>query len=124
MLDAQAAHTAAPAALLSRTLPVDTDLKFAEPWEAKAFAIVVSLAQAGHISWPEWVECFSKEVAAATADEACGGQPRSYYAQWLNAAETLLAEKGLASPDQLQARRFSIAVAGPMKARNWRTAEA
>jgi nitrile hydratase accessory protein len=121
MLNAQ---TPPPAALLSRSLPLDRDLKFAEPWEAKAFAIVVSLAEAGHIRWPEWVECFSKEVAAATAEEACGGQPRSYYAQWLNAAETLLAEKGLALPDQLAARRLSIAVAGPMKARNWRIEEA
>jgi nitrile hydratase accessory protein len=113
-----------PSPLLAQALPSDSDLKFAEPWEAKAFAIVVSLAQAGHISWAEWVECFSKEVAAATSDEACGGQPRSYYAQWLNAAETLLAAKGMASLEQLQARRLSLAVAGPMKARNWRIADA
>lgn len=121
-MPAPSAHPLSP--LLAHALPSDSDLKFAEPWEAKAFAIVVSLAQAGHISWPEWVACFAKEVAAASADEACGGQPRSYYAQWLSAAETLLAEKGMASPDQLQARRLSLAVAGPMKARNWRAADA
>ena len=28
----------------------DDDLKFAAPWEAKAFAIVVSLSQAGHFT--------------------------------------------------------------------------
>ena len=48
--------------LLAKALPFgsDADIAFAEPWEAKAFAIVVKLAEAGHFTWPEWVECFSK----------------------------------------------------------------
>ena len=114
------------AALLTSTLPAeDADApRFAAPWEARAFALVVTLARDGHFAWSEWVEVFSKEVAAADAIEAAGGTPPSYYAQWLVAAETLLAQKGLAAPSQLEARRLGIAVAGPMKARNWRAAEA
>jgi len=102
------------APLLAKALPVcvDADLKFAEPWEAKAFAIIVKLAQAGHFSWSEWVECFSKEVAAATAVEAAGGTPRTYYEQWLNAAETLLVDKGMTSREQLLAKRFAIGSVG------------
>ena len=110
-----ALNVAATSPLLSRTLPlcVDGDMRFSAPWEAKAFAIVVELAQTGLFSWAEWVECFSKEVAAATAVEAGGGQPISYYDQWLNAAETMMVGKGVTSLAQLNARRFAIGAAGP-----------
>jgi nitrile hydratase accessory protein len=57
----------------------DNEVKFAEPWEAKAFAIVVSLNQAGHFTWSEWVECFSREVALDAGIEALNGNTRSYY---------------------------------------------
>ena len=120
-------RTAPPSsALLARTLPAeDADAPlFAEPWEARAFALVVTLAREGHFAWGEWVEVFSKEVAAADAIEAAGGTPPGYYAQWLAAAEKLLADKGLAAPPQVEARRLAIAVAGPSKARYWRAAEA
>ena len=105
---------AASSPLLCKALPigVDTELTFAEPWEAKAFAIVVQLSQAGHFSWAEWVDCFSKEVAAASAVEAAGGEPKGYYEQWLSAAETLLVETGVTSRDQLLARRFAVASVG------------
>lgn len=93
---------------------VDGDRLFAEPWEAKAFAMVVTLAQAGHFSWAEWVECFSKEVAAAAAVEAAGGTPKSYYAQWLDAAEKLLVGKGMATAAQLAAKRFAVGAVGSM----------
>jgi len=101
-------------ALLAKTLPVRVDgaMTFAAPWEAKAFAIIVELAQAGHFSWAEWVECFSKEVAAATAVEAAGGTPKTYYEQWLSAAETLLVDKGMTSREQLLAKRFAIGAVG------------
>ncbi|MBC7733645.1 MAG: nitrile hydratase accessory protein [Bacteriovorax sp.] len=106
--------TAPASALLARSLPVagDADVKFAEPWEAKAFAIIVEMSQAGHFSWSDWVDCFSKEVAAADALEAAGVVSKTYYEQWLNAAETLLIEKGITSKAQLQARRFAMGVVG------------
>jgi nitrile hydratase accessory protein len=107
--------------LLSRRLPLsaDADLKFAAPWEARAFAIVVSLSQAGHFTWSEWVECFSREVALDAGVEAAGDEPRSYYERWLSAAESLLSAKGLMTAEQLQARRFAVAVAGTGNARRW-----
>jgi nitrile hydratase accessory protein len=100
--------------LLAKALPVsvDADLKFAEPWEARAFAIIVKLAQAGYFSWSEWVECFSKEVAAATAVEAAGGSSKIYYEQWLDAAELLMIDKGVTSREQLLAKRFAIGSVG------------
>ena len=107
-------HAAPASALLTKSLPIagDADVKFAEPWEAKAFAIIVELSLAGHFSWSDWVDCFSKEVAAAAALEAAGAASNTYYEQWLNAAETLLIEKGITSKAQLQAKRFAIGVVG------------
>lgn len=96
------------ALLRSRSLPVcaDGDMVFKEPWEARAFALVVSLSQAGHFTWAEWVDCFAVQVTKATDAEAAGQTPKTYYEQWVDAAEALLAEKGLASEEQLFARRL------------------
>jgi nitrile hydratase accessory protein len=99
-------------AQLVKELQLNADVAFAEPWEAKAFAIVTTLAGAGHFTWSEWVECFAKEVAIATATEAEGDVPKTYYEQWLDAAEQIIISKGVASKEQLVARRFALGVTG------------
>jgi len=81
----------------------DPDFKFAAPWEAKAFAIVVKMAEEGHFAWPEWVERFAQEVATSQ---------KPYYEQWLDAAEALLIAKNLTSREQLAAKHFAFAAAG------------
>jgi nitrile hydratase accessory protein len=90
----------------------DDDVSFAEPWEAKAFAIILQMSAGGHFTWAEWVDCFSREVAAATEAAAAGKSAPTYYEQWLAAAEKILILKGLTSRDQLLAKRFSITSAG------------
>ncbi|MFK7963044.1 MAG: nitrile hydratase accessory protein [Burkholderiaceae bacterium] len=104
-------------ALLAKALPAcaDSDHVFNEPWEAKAFAIIVKMAEDGHFSWGEWVEVFSQEVATATEVEAAGGKPKTYYEQWLDAAEKLMAQKGVISQQQLAAKRFAIGAVGPTR---------
>lgn len=96
------------AQLRSRSLPVcaDGDMVFTEPWEAKAFAIVVTLAQAGYFTWSEWVDCFSTHVERATNAEVAGNVSKTYYEQWVDAAEDLLVSKGLTSAEQLFAKRL------------------
>ena len=96
------------ALLRSRSLPIcaDGDMVFKEPWEAKAFAIVVTLSQAGYFTWAEWVDCFSRHVARATNTEAAGDVPKTYYEQWVDAAEELLVSKGVTSTEQLFAKRL------------------
>lgn len=110
-------QAATESSLLAKALPscVDSDQVFNEPWEAKAFAIIVNMAQDGHFTWGEWVETFSKEVAVATEIEAAGGQPKTYYEQWLDAAEKLMASKGVVSKEQLAAKRFAIGAVGPTR---------
>jgi nitrile hydratase accessory protein len=67
---------------------------FHEPWEARAFALAVSLAEAGCFTWPEWAAALSDEIRAAQqrGDADLGN---TYYHHWLNALERLCARKGL-----------------------------
>lgn len=105
--------------LRSRSLPVcaDGDMVFREPWEAKAFAIVVTLSQAGHFTWSEWVDCFSGQVEKATRIEAEGGTPKSYYEQWVDATEAMLVSKGITSGEQVTAKLLGAIVPTSMHAK-------
>ena len=64
---------------------------FREPWEARAFALAVSLHEKGVFTWPEWAQALGAEIAAAPADDGS-----HYYERWLSALEKMTAAKGLA----------------------------
>jgi nitrile hydratase accessory protein len=69
---------------------------FNEPWEASAFAIAVSMNQAGLFTWSEWVGCLSEEIKAAEA--ALGGADQGagqYYRRWIAALEKLVIAKNI-----------------------------
>ena len=72
--------------------------RFEAPWQARIFAAVVSLADAGCFRWEEFQQRLIAEVGRGDGD------PGRYYQHWLAAAETLLAEKGLLTPDRLAGR--------------------
>ena len=111
------ASTVSASPLLAKCLPLTEadDVHFAEPWEAKAFAIIVQMSGAGHFTWAEWVECFAVEVNVATAAEAAGRSAPTYYEQWLAAAERLLIAKGMTSTEQLLVKCFAIGAAGSVQ---------
>ena len=69
---------------------------FQEPWEAKAFAMALSLHAQGLFTWPEWTEALGAELARAGEDEGSG-----YYRHWLRALERLIVDKGAASNEAL-----------------------
>lgn len=67
---------------------------FAEPWQASAFAIAVSLSRQGHFTWKEWAATLAEEIKASAArGEAADGS--RYYHSWLAALEHLVIAKGL-----------------------------
>lgn len=75
---------------------------FAEPWQAQAFALTLTLFDAGCFTWKEWAEALSGAIAAAqqAGDPDLGD---TYYHHWLSALEALLHEKGIASrKDQMR----------------------
>jgi nitrile hydratase accessory protein len=75
---------------------------FAEPWQAQAFALTVTLHKNGVFSWDEWAETLGAEIAK---DKDAGGvaDGTNYYALWLGALERLVTHKGATSAADLAA---------------------
>jgi nitrile hydratase accessory protein len=83
---------------------------FAEPWQAQAFSLAVSLSAQGHFTWKEWAAALADELKAA----ANRGEPDDgsrYYHHWLAALERLVTAKGLSNPAALLARKEAWAEA-------------
>lgn len=82
----------------------DDEMVFNNPWEAKAFALVVHLYQQGHFTWPEWAEQLGHEIKAA------GGQDdgSQYYLLWLTAAEKLVHAKSICGHAELSDRKMAL----------------
>ena len=77
---------------------------FRAPWEAQAFAMAVTLHEAGCFTWREWAEHLAGEIqrAQARGDPDLG---TTYYEHWLAALERIVAEKGLVAADELARRK-------------------
>ncbi|MDA1099525.1 MAG: nitrile hydratase accessory protein [Proteobacteria bacterium] len=111
---------------------------FQQPWQAHAFAIVMTLYENGHYTWPDWDDYLGHEIqspdhfggAAPAAAEppdndranynqflsACEADGENYYHYWLAGLEKLLDVKGMVSAEALAARIAAIAkveAAGP-----------
>jgi nitrile hydratase accessory protein len=77
---------------------------FAEPWQAQAFALAVTLSEQGHFTWEEWTAALADELEAAVRR----GEPDDgsrYYEHWLAALESMVAIKGLAERPALVTRK-------------------
>ena len=77
---------------------------FEEPWQAEALALSTALIQAGRISASEWAAAPGSAIKRAQA----AGDPddgSTYYQHVLDALETLVVEKALATRDALAARK-------------------
>jgi nitrile hydratase accessory protein len=77
---------------------------FREPWQAKAFALVVLLHRQGRFEWDEWVRVLAAEIAAAPQQP--GEHPdAAYHRQFLAALERMVTALGLADPDDQRQRK-------------------
>lgn len=92
----------APEAARSGGIPLagDGEPVFHAPWQARAFALTVTLAESGVFSWPEWTEalsaaCDRRASTFSAADSAAYAE--QYYLAWLEALQGLVAEKGVSS---------------------------
>lgn len=80
---------------------------FNAPWEATAFAMAIRLSEAGHFSWGEWVDSFSREIKSFEEQgvyDPASDDGHHYYEIWLSTLEKLIAEKGIFDKDTLDAR--------------------
>lgn len=66
---------------------------FQAPWQAQLFGLTVALSDAGVFSWPLWTEALGAKIAEGF----------DYWDAWLMALEAMLAERGLALPDEVTA---------------------
>jgi nitrile hydratase accessory protein len=61
---------------------------FANPWQARAFALAVALNEAGHLDWPRWTRLLGEEIARRTpAGSAPSASDDAYYECWIAALE-------------------------------------
>jgi nitrile hydratase accessory protein len=84
------------------------ELVFAEPWESRAFGLAVTLHDAGAFTWDD----FRDHLVARIADWERShpeGECFRYYACWLRALESVVADRGLVAPDELTARATALA---------------
>lgn len=79
---------------------------FREPWQAKAFALVVLLHREGHFRWEDWVHTLATEIAAAP-QRANEDAEMAYHRQFLAALETISADRGMATREALQVRKHA-----------------
>ena len=68
---------------------------FSEPWEAQAFAIVVTLSDSGYFTWEEWSNTLTETISRAEA-EGGPSDGSDYYVNWVTALEQILKHKNLA----------------------------
>jgi nitrile hydratase accessory protein len=77
---------------------------FSAPWEARAFAMTLSLHEHGLFTWAEWAECLNQAIRdAQDAGDLDYGD--TYYSHWLTALERISARKGLLTIGILDQRR-------------------
>jgi nitrile hydratase accessory protein len=81
---------------------------FAEPWQARIFAVVSRLCMDGRFPWDDMKRNLITEIGQ-------GGEvdPTEYYVHFLNACERLLTSKGLLGVDELAALRAHLAAHPP-----------
>jgi nitrile hydratase accessory protein len=72
---------------------------FAEPWQARAFAMAVLASRQGCFTWSEWTHALGHELQRAG--------DAGYFDCWLGALQSLLLGKGAIGQSELSERRHA-----------------
>jgi nitrile hydratase accessory protein len=79
------------------------ELVFTEPWQSRAFGMVMALCDGGRLGWEE----FRQELIArvgATESERAGWKPEDYWRCWLGALEGVAGRHGLVAAAEVDGR--------------------
>jgi len=93
----------APHEILASVPAADDGPVFAEPWQARIFAVVSRLCQDGRFPWDDFKARLIAEIGRGGADD-----PTGYYVHFLNACERLLTEQGLVAAEELAALKAHL----------------
>lgn len=88
------------------------ELVFAEPWQGRAFGLVMTLTDRGVVSYEVFRDALIARIAVWEADPPAGEQ-YSYYRCWLQALEQVLDESALVPTAEVDARTADFAVRPP-----------
>ncbi len=84
------------------------ELVFAEPWEGRAFGLVIALVDRGVLSYDAFRDALVACIAAWEADPP-PGECWSYYRCWLQALEQVLDEQALVTSGEVDTRSATFA---------------
>jgi nitrile hydratase accessory protein len=87
------------------------ELVFAEPWEGRAFGLVMALVDRGVLAYDAFRDALIARIAAWEA--APPGQGWSYYRCWLQALEEVLDQQALVVTGDVDARAATLAARPP-----------
>ena len=98
-----------PEELLAGT-PLENELIFSAPWEARAFAMAVRLSESGICTWDESRAHLIAEIGKADKVRAHGWveDGDGYYVYFLRALENLLREKNIVDTSALESKMREI----------------
>lgn len=89
------------------------ELVFTQPWESRAFGLVVTLYDAGAFEWSQFQDALIAHIAAWEREH-----PReerfSYYRCWLAALESVLVDAGMVEPRDVEERVAVLAIRPPV----------
>lgn len=77
---------------------------FAEPWQARAFAIAILASNQGCFTWSEWTHALSRELRRVS-DVGERQVETGYFDCWLAALQSLLVGKGAIAQGELCERK-------------------
>ena len=90
--------------------PLEKEVTFSAPWEARAFAMAVRLSESGLCTWNEFRSHLISEIGKADKVRAHGWveDGDGYYTYFLRALENLLREKGIVDSSTLETKMQEI----------------
>ena len=88
------------------------ELLFTEPWQSRAFGIVVTLYEAGAFEWAAFQSALIARIGEweRAHPDGCG---YNYYEHWLGALEDVLAASGAVTPEEAAERAAQLAQRPP-----------
>ncbi len=87
--------------------PQDQNLAFAEPWNARAFALVLALSERGLFTLKDFQ---AELIASIGAHEKAGciSTEAEYYTHWVEALTALLKRRGLVTAEAVSAMERNL----------------
>ncbi|HEY2765335.1 MAG TPA: nitrile hydratase accessory protein [Pseudonocardiaceae bacterium] len=85
------------------------ELVFAEPWESRAFGVVLTLCETGALRWAD----FRGELVARIEAVEQSGEPFRYYRCWLDALERITVAHNIVARTELAERGRMLAARVP-----------